>query len=79
MDRDLPDGVIDAVPPGGWDGVGDQTAAERDAAAQGSPDLRSDAARTPEDPALPDDPAEGEEVRQGADPDIDPTPRKESA
>lgn len=63
MDRDLPEGVIDADPPGGWDGVGDAESAERDAAAAGSPDLA-------DDPPAPDDPIAGEQIRQGADPDL---------
>ncbi|NYE20036.1 hypothetical protein [Microbacterium immunditiarum] len=34
-ERDLPDGVIDADPPGGWDETGDAEALERNAAAAG--------------------------------------------
>ncbi|GAA1854694.1 hypothetical protein ACFQZV_04335 [Microbacterium koreense] len=67
MDRDLPEGMIDAFPPGGWERVSDGDAAAQDAAAQESPDLRSDAA---ESPPAPDDPVEGEAVRQSADPDM---------
>ncbi len=65
MDRDLPEGVIDADPAGGWDGVGDATAHERSRAARTSEDAPS-----PTVPAQPDDPIEGEAVRRGADPDV---------
>jgi hypothetical protein len=64
MDRDLPDGVIDADPPGGWDEVGDDEAAERNAAALDAGDRPADV------PLSPDDPIEGEAARQGADPDL---------
>jgi hypothetical protein len=64
MDRDLPDGVIDADPPGGWDEVGDDEAADRDEAALGADQLLTDAA------LRPDDPVEGEIARQSADPDL---------
>lgn len=63
MERELPDGVIDAAPPGGRDPVGDAESTERDAAARGSAELAAD--HSP-----PDDPAAGEAVRQGADPDL---------
>lgn len=63
MDRELPEGVIDADPPGGWDGVGDAEANERSAAAAGQ--------QPPSEAALqPDDPVEGEQARRGADPDL---------
>jgi hypothetical protein len=64
MDRDLPEGVIDADPPGGWDEVGDDEAAARSAESVDSQQLTSDA------PLHPDDPVEGEAARQGADPDL---------
>ena len=64
MDRDLPDGVIDADPAGGWDEVGDDEARERNAEAADADTLLTDAA------LQPDDPAEGEAARQGADPDL---------
>ncbi len=64
MDRDLPEGVIDADPPGGWDEVGDDEARERNGEAAGSPDLVTS------DILQPDDPVEGEEARQNADPDL---------
>ncbi|MFT4210659.1 MAG: hypothetical protein QM626_02200 [Microbacterium sp.] len=38
-DRDLPEGVIDADPPGGWEDVSDRESQERDHAAEDSPDL----------------------------------------
>ena len=67
MDRDLPEGVIDADPPGGWDEVGDAEAEERSAAAAED----TDAGMLLTDAALqPDDPIEGEAARQGADPDL---------
>lgn len=76
MDRDLPEGVIDADPPGGWDEVNDGETAEQSAQATGSPDLvtRDDtAAGLLSDAALqPDDPVEGELARQSADPDMSP-------
>ncbi len=64
MDRDLPDGVIDADPPGGWDEVGDEDAQARNAEALDADHLLTDAAPSP------DDPVAGENARQGADPDL---------
>ena len=64
MDRELPDGMIDADPPGGWDEVGDTESDERSAEAVGADGLLTDAA------LQPDDPIEGEAARQGADPDL---------
>ena len=67
MDPDLPDGVIDADPAGGWEESDDSEARERSAAAAGTADaetLLTDAA------LRPDDPVEGEAVRRGADPDL---------
>lgn len=67
MDRELPDGVIDADPQGGWDEVGDAETAERDAQAAEAADadmLLTDAT------LQPDDPVEGEAARRGADPDM---------
>ncbi|MFB7892720.1 hypothetical protein ACFC1I_11025 [Microbacterium sp. NPDC056044] len=68
MDRDrarhdLPDGVVNADPPGGWEQVDDTAARERTAAVSEA-DLLTDAA------LQPDDPVEGEAARQGADPDM---------
>ena len=62
-DHKLPEGVINADPPGGWDGVDDTESRERSAAATES-GLLTDAA------LQPDDPVEGEAARQGADPDM---------
>lgn len=62
-DRELPEGVINADPPGGWEGVDDTESRERSAEAAES-DLLTDAA------LQPDDPVEGEAARQGADPDM---------
>ncbi len=64
MDRDLPDGVINADPPGGWDEIGDTEAQERSAESADAEVLLTDAA------LQPDDPVEGEAARQGADPDL---------
>lgn len=64
MDRDLPDGVIDADPAGGWDENDDSEARERSAEAADAETLLTDAA------LRPDDPIEGEAVRRGADPDL---------
>jgi len=62
-DQELPEGVIDADPPGGWDAVDDTESRERSAQASES-GLLTDAA------LQPDDPVEGEAARQGADPDM---------
>jgi len=74
MDRDLPEGVAAADPPGGWESVDDEEARERDAEAADAEALlgADDAERELlTDAALqPDDPVEGEAVRQGADPDL---------
>jgi hypothetical protein len=64
MDRDLPDGVINADPPGGWDEIGGTEAQERSAESADAEMLLTDAA------LQPDDPVEGEAARQGADPDL---------
>ena len=64
MNRDLPEGVIDADPPGGWDEVGDSETEERNAEALDEQQLLTDAA------LKPDDPIEGEQARRGADPDL---------
>lgn len=62
-DRELPEGVIDADPPGGWESgaVADGETAERNDHAKGSAGL-SDAA--------PSDPIEGDAGSQGIDPDL---------
>lgn len=75
MDRDLPEGVIDADPPGGWDGVSDAESAEQNADAQSSAELTEDTEQRESEQqtdaaVVPDDPIAGEAVRQGADPDL---------
>jgi len=62
-DQDLPEGVVNADPAGGWDQVDDQESRERSAAVTEA-DLLTDAA------LQPDDPVEGEAARRGADPDM---------
>jgi hypothetical protein len=64
MERDLPDGVINAEPAGGWDEVHDVETQERSAEASDADSLLTDAA------LQPDDPVEGEAARRGADPDL---------
>jgi hypothetical protein len=58
-DRDLPEGVINADPPGGWEGVNDGESAERNEEAIGSADL-----------VEADEPIESDEPTQAADPDL---------
>ncbi|MDY0908695.1 hypothetical protein [Microbacterium sp. CFBP9034] len=70
MDRDLPDGVINAEPPGGWDEVDDGETEARNAEAADAESLLTDAA------LRPDDPIEGERARQGADPDMGVEPER---
>jgi len=61
--RDLPEGVIDADPPGGWESgaVADDETAERNDSAKGSSRLND---------AAPSDPIEGDAASQGIDPDL---------
>ncbi|WP_203580141.1 hypothetical protein [Microbacterium hibisci] len=63
-DPDLPEGVINAAPAGGWEAVDDQESRERSAATAEESELLTDAA------LQPDDPVEGEAARRGADPDM---------
>lgn len=70
MDRELPDGVVDADPPGGWDEIGDAETEERSAEAADADLLLTDAA------LRPDDPVEGERARRGADPDMEVEPER---
>jgi hypothetical protein len=73
MERDLPEGVIDADPPGGWEQTHDGEASEQNADAAGSSDLVDDPEAEgllADAPLPPDDPAAGEQVRQGTDPDV---------
>ncbi|WOQ70035.1 hypothetical protein RYJ27_02060 [Microbacterium limosum] len=60
-DRDLPEGVIDADPPGGWESgeTADQESAEQNAGAIGSPRLTEAGV-----------PVEGPEATQNSDPDL---------
>jgi hypothetical protein len=62
-DRDLPEGVIDADPPGGWESghVADGETSGQNDRAKGSPRL---------DDAEPSDPIEGDVASQGIDPDM---------
>ena len=62
-DRDLPEGVIDADPPGGWESgaVADGETAESNEHAKASPRLND---------AEPSDPIEGDAASQGIDPDL---------
>jgi hypothetical protein len=62
-DQKLPEGVVNADPPGGRDAVDDTESRERSAEAAES-ELLTDAA------LQPDDPVEGEAARRGADPDM---------
>ena len=62
-DQDLPDGVVNANPAGGWESVDDTTSRESSAAVTEA-ELLTDTA------LQPDDPVEGEAARQGADPDL---------
>ncbi|MEV4686013.1 hypothetical protein [Microbacterium sp. LWH3-1.2] len=61
--QDLPEGVVNADAPGGWEQVDDTESRERSAAATEA-DLLTDAA------LQPDDPVDGEAARRGADPDL---------
>lgn len=61
-DQSLPDGVIDADPPGGWEGIDDVESGERNADAVGSPDLSG----APEDVGD----VEAPEPSRGTDPDL---------
>jgi hypothetical protein len=59
-ERDLPEGVIDADPPGGWDGVDDLETKEQNADAAGQADLVD----------APVDVVQSEVPSQGTDPDL---------
>lgn len=74
-DRDLPEGVIDADPPGGFESAeaADGETAERSAHAVDSALLSESrlAPNTPDQrPATPDVPVESDEPSQVADPDL---------
>lgn len=74
-DRDLPEGVIDADPAGGWESgeTADGETAEQNREAQGSPDL-TDSGLAPNEPAegdaAADGPVESDAPTQVADPDL---------
>lgn len=55
-DRDLPEGVIDADPPGGWEGIDDGEAAQQNADAEGSEDLVDADEVTSDEPSRGTDP-----------------------
>jgi hypothetical protein len=72
-ERDLPEGVIDADPPGGWESAaaadGETAEQNRDAAGSGElADSGLPAAGEPGD--APGDPIESDEPGQGTDPDL---------
>lgn len=70
-ERDLPEGVIDADPAGGWESgaTADGETAERSRDAVGSPDLSDDPA--PADVASVDsETVQSDQPSQGADPDL---------
>lgn len=71
-DRNLPEGVIDADPPGGWESgdAADAETAAQDAAAAGSPRLSESGIAPEGDAVSPDAPVESDEPSQGTDPDL---------
>lgn len=74
-ERDLPEGVIDADPAGGWESgaAADGETAERSRAAEGSPRLTDDASPANE-PSAPETASDGtvesDVPTQGIDPDL---------
>jgi len=62
-DRDLPEGVVDADPPGGW-----ESASTADGETQEQNDHAKGSARLND--AAPSDPIEGDAASQGIDPDL---------
>lgn len=71
-ERDLPEGVIDADPPGGWESgaSADDETAERSADAAGSPEL-TDAGSSADEPATDEDgTVESDVPTRGIDPDL---------
>ncbi len=70
-ERDLPEGVIDADPAGGWESgaTADGETAEQSADAAGSPEL-TDAGSSAHRPVDTDENVESDEPAQGADPDL---------
>lgn len=76
-DRDLPEGVIDADPPGGWESgaAADGETAEQNRDAAGSPrlaesGLAGDGPAETHEPVQTDEPVESDVPSQGADPDL---------
>lgn len=76
-ERVLPEGVIDADPAGGWDGVGDAETTERSRAAASDEWADAGAAVPTGGDAddvgggsAPSDPIESDEPGQGTDPDL---------
>lgn len=76
-ERVLPEGVIDAAPAGGWDGVDDAETAERSDAAASEQWADAGAAAPSRGNAedvgagtAPDVPIESDEPGQGSDPDL---------
>lgn len=69
--RDLPEGVIDADPPGGYESgeVADGQTRESSAKAAGSAQL-TESGSPARGGAAPADPVEGSAAGQGADPDL---------
>ena len=69
--RDLPEGVINANPPGGYESgdVADGETREQNQDAAGSPEL-SESGFAPERGDEPSDPIEAPDASQGADPDF---------
>lgn len=70
-DRDLPEGVIDADPAGGWESgeTADGETADQNREAQGSPEL-ADSGLAPNGPSDVDGPVESDAPTQVADPDL---------
>jgi hypothetical protein len=72
-DRDLPEGIINADPPGGWESgaAADGETAEQSRDAEGSPELTDAGSSAHEgDGAAADVPVESDEPTQVADPDL---------
>jgi hypothetical protein len=75
-DRDLPEGIINADPPGGWEsgGAADGETAEQSRDAEGSPELTDAGSSAHEEDGAggtaADVPVESDEPTQVADPDL---------
>lgn len=70
-ERDLPEGVIDADPAGGWESAetADGETAERNREALGSPALSDDPAPADRE-SVDSETVESDQASQGADPDL---------